>query len=198
MILEGIVTTLGPSGQPNISPMGPRLPIPLPPSGILQRFTLRPFRTARTYANLLAHPEGVLHVTDDVLLLARSAIGTVSPSPALRPATVVRGWVLVDACRSYEFRITSRDDSAQRSVLEAEVVHTQRGSREFLGFNRARHAVLEAAILATRVALLPHAEIESEFRRLAVLVEKTGGPAEHEAFALLRRHVESARSASEG
>ena len=29
-----------------------------------------------------------------------------------------------------------------------------------------------------------------EFARLAVLVDKTGGPAEHAAFALLRRHVE--------
>src|SRR5262249_48354222 len=152
--------------------------------GLVERFTLRPFRTARTYANLLAHPEGVLHVTDDVLLLARAAIGALSPPPPLRPARVVRGLVLADACRSYEFRVTARDETQQRAALEAEVVHTERG-REFLGFNRARHAVVEAAILATRVGILPLAEIEAELARLAVLVEKTGGPAEHEAFALL-------------
>jgi hypothetical protein len=192
MILEGVVTTLGPGGEPNVAPMGPRLPLPLPPSGVLERFTLRPFRSSRTYTNLLTHPEGVLHVTDDVLLLARTAIGLDDPPPPLRPARVVRGWVLVDACRSYEFRIVARDESAERAVLEATVVYTERG-REFLGFNRARHAVVEAAILATRVALLAPAEIATEFARLAVLVEKTGGPAEHEAFALLRRHVEQAQ-----
>jgi hypothetical protein len=192
MILEGVVTTLGPTGEVNIAPMGPRLPLPLPASGLVERFTLRPFRTARTYANLAAHPEGVLHVTDDVLLLARAAIGALPSLPPLRPARVVRGVVLVDACRSYEFRISGRDDSQDRAVLEAEVVHTEPG-REWLGFNRARHAVLEAAILATRVGILPPAEIEAEFHRLAVLVQKTGGPVEHEAFALLQQHVQAAR-----
>ena len=38
----------------------------------------------------------------------------------------------------------------------------QQHHREFFGFNRAKHAVLEAAILATRVELLPADEILSE------------------------------------
>ena len=46
-----------------------------------------------------------------------------------------------------------------------------------------------AAILATRTDFLPLDEIQSEFRRLAVLVEKTGGPQEREAFAFLQRHL---------
>jgi len=64
--------------------------------------------------------------------------------------------------------------------------------REFFGFNRAKHAVVEAAILATRTEFLPPEEILAEFRRLAVLVEKTGGSAEHEAFQLLEDHVRKA------
>jgi hypothetical protein len=186
MILEGVVTTVDPGGGVNVAPMGPRVE---PAVGAdLRAFVLRPFRTARTYANLVAHPEGVLHVTDDVLLLARAAVGAVDPPPALRPAERVRGWVLADACRYYEFRVTARDDQAERAELHAEVVHAGR-LRDFFGFNRAKHAVVEAAILATRTTLLPRAEIEAEFRRLAVLVDKTGGPQEREAFALLRRHV---------
>jgi hypothetical protein len=58
--------------------------------------------------------------------------------------------------------------------------------REFFGFNRAKHAVLEAAILATRTDFLPAAEILSEFARLRVAVDKTGGPAERRAFELLQ------------
>jgi uncharacterized protein len=61
--------------------------------------------------------------------------------------------------------------------------------REFLGFNRARHAVLEAAILATRTHLIPLEEIRSEFARLQVIVDKTAGPREHEAMALLTDYV---------
>jgi hypothetical protein len=63
-------------------------------------------------------------------------------------------------------------------------VHSHRG-RDWFGFHRARHAVLEAAILATRFHLLPADEIAREFARLKVIVDKTAGPAELEAFALL-------------
>jgi hypothetical protein len=187
MILEGIVTTLGPTGEVNIAPMGPRL-VPPYQLAVGCRFELRPFKTARTYANLCSHPEGVLHVSDDVLLLARAAIGTVEPLPPCRPAVAVRGEVLCGACRACEFRVLSRDETKERATFVAEVVHEHR-LRDFFGFNRAMHAVLEAAILATRTSLLPPEHIEAEYQRLAVLVAKTGSPREHEAFALLQEHV---------
>jgi hypothetical protein len=188
MILEGIVTSLSSSGAVNIAPMGPRVD---PDDGAdLRRFVLRPFRTAQTYANLKAHGEGVLHVTDDVLLLARAAVGPLDPPPLLAPAAKVRGWVLSGACRAYEFRITACDEREERVRFDAEVVHAAR-LRDFFGLNRALHAVVEAAILATRTALLPPDEIEAEYRKLAVLVEKTGGPREREAFALLQRYVQT-------
>src|SRR5438270_1657201 len=153
----------------------------------MERFLLRPFRTAQTYRNLKAHGEGVLHVTDDVLLLARAALGPVEPPP-LFPAARVRGQVLRDACRYYEFRVLALDERAERVRVEAEVVHACR-LRDFFGFNRAKHAVVEAAILATRTDFLPLDEIEAEYRKLAVLVDKTGGEQEHQAFAFLREHL---------
>jgi len=183
MILEGIVTSLSPAGEVNIAPMGPRV------DAAMERFLLRPFPTSQTYHNLKAHGEGVLHVTDDVLLLARAALGPVEPPPALVPAARVHGFVLQDACRYYEFRVRSIDEREERVRIEAEVVHVGR-LRDFFGFNRAKHAVVEAAILATRTDFLPLDEIAAEYRRLAVIVDKTGGEAEQQAFALLRQHVE--------
>jgi hypothetical protein len=153
---------------------------------------LRPFPTSRTYANLRAHPDGVLHVTDDVLLLARAAIGAIETLPTLVSTTVVRGQILQDACRAYEFRCVSFDNSAQRVSIQAEIVATHR-FRDFFGLNRAMFAVVEAAILATRVSHLPLEEILAEYTRLAVLVQKTGGPREHEAFAFLQDYVERQR-----
>ena len=147
MILEGVVTTVSPAGQVNIAPMGPRLLDD--PYGEVRRFVLRPFRTAQTCANLLTHGEGVLHVTDDVLLLAKAALGDLVPLPPLQAAVGVRGWVLADACRWYEFRVTGCDDRSERVQFEAEVVRTGR-RRDFFGFNRAMFAVVEAAILAMR------------------------------------------------
>lgn len=184
MILEGIVTTVSPEGTVNIAPMGPRV------DPDWRRLVLRPFQTSQTYRNLKVHGEGVLHVTDDVLLLARAAVGPLEPLPELFPAEKVRGQVLREACRYYEFRVRSLDDRQERTEIEAEVVHGGR-LRDFFGFNRARHAVLEAAILATRIHLLPREEILAEYRRLVVLVDKTGGPREREAFAFLEAYVES-------
>src|SRR5262249_9019867 len=134
------------------------------------------------------HGEGVLHVTDDVLLLAGAALGPVVPAPPVFPAERVRGSVLRDACRYYEFRVLSLDESEARVRIEVETVHAGR-LRDFFGFNRAKHAVVEAAILATRTAFLPLDEIDAEYRKLAVIVDKTGGEQERQAFALLREHV---------
>lgn len=183
MILEGIVTTISTEGAVNIAPMGPRVD-----DAAMQRFLLRPYRTSQTYRNLKAHGEGVLHVTDNVLLLARAAIGLLEPPPALVPARRVRGFVLQDACRYYEFQVVSMDEREDRISIAVQVVHTG-WQREFFGFNRAKHAVVEAAILATRLDFLPLDEIEAEFRKLAVLVTKTGGAQEHQAFAVLQEHL---------
>ncbi len=190
MILEGIVTTVSGAGEINIAPMGPRV------DAAMQRFLLRPFNTSQTYRNLKSHGEGVLHVTDDVLLLAKAALGPVSPVPAMVPAEKIRGWVLASACRYHEFRVVSLDDSTERVSIQVEVIHTGR-LRDFFGFNRAKHAVVEAAILATRTDFLPLDEIEADFRKLAVLVDKTGGEQEHQAFDFLRGHIARIHAAKE-
>ena len=187
MILEGILTTINADGGTNISPMGPIVD----PS--MTTLVLRPFKTSRTFANLRASRQGVFHVTDDVWLLARAAVGDVD-APT-RPADAVKGRVLVDACRGYEFRVIDFDERADRCTLRAEVVATRR-MHDFFGFNRAKHAVVEAAILATRVGLRPRDEILAELDRLVILVDKTGGQQEHRAFAFLRTYVEQAGESS--
>ncbi len=185
LILEGIVTTMGCDGRVNISPMGPRV------APDMRRLTLRPFRTSRTYKNLKVHGEGVFHVTDDVELLARSAVGDVEAE--LRPARVVSGFVLAGACRAHEFRVSFLDDTGERTSIEAEVVHSE-NLRDYFGLNRAKHAVVEAAILATRLHLVPLEEILSKLRELDVLVKKTGGAGERRAFDFLMSHVASERN----
>jgi hypothetical protein len=183
MILEGIVTTISPEGDLNIAPMGPVV------EPTMSRLLLRPFRTSNTYRNLKHLGEGVFHVTDDVLMLAQSAIGTVEPTPEVSRATSILGYVIESACRHYEFRVLSIDDQTERVTMDAEVTHSG-WRRDFFGFNRAKHAVLEAAILATRISFLPLDDVAREFARLEALVTKTGGASEREAFALLQAHLQ--------
>jgi uncharacterized protein len=191
MILEGIVTTLDSTGAVHITPMGPEVD----PS--IERMVLKPFQTAQTFGNLKSRREGVFHVTDDVLLLAQAAIGAIEPPPHMVPALKVDGRILSDACRAYEFRVVTLDGSSERARIEVEVLRTVH-IRDFFGFNRAKHAVVEAAILATRTNFLPLEEIRSEFRRLAVIVSKTGGEPERQAFQLLNEHVEAAAKGGGG
>lgn len=186
MILEGLVTTLNADGSPHLAPMGPRM------NDGFTGFVLRPFPTSQTYRNLLAHPEGVLHITDDVLLLARAALGSASLPPTV-PAQRVRGVVLADCCRHFEFAVRAVDASGERVRMDAEIVRAQR-HRDFWGFNRAKHAVLEAAILATRLHLLEHGEVRAEFAKLRTIVDKTGGAAEDEAMTFLEERLAAAES----
>jgi hypothetical protein len=188
MILEGLVTTTDLAGAMHLAAMGPQVDPVAASSNAIEQLLLKPFASSQTGGNLLRLPEGVFHVTDDSLLLARVVTGALAAPPASRPATAVRGWVLDDACRAYEFKVVVADTTQERLRLEARVVAVHEG-RPFLGFNRARHAVVEGAILVTRLHLLGADEVRRQFRDLAVLVEKTGGPREHEAFRLLEDKV---------
>ena len=49
--------------------------------------------------------------------------------------------------------------------------------------------MLEATIYATRLHLLARDVVEQELARLQVIVDKTAGPAEHEAMALITDYV---------
>jgi uncharacterized protein len=184
MIIEGLMTTTNPDGTPNVSPMGPR--VAAEEAADWTRLVVRPFRTSTTYANLKRTGLGVFHVTDDVEMLAAAAIGRLSPPP-LRPWGP-GGFILEGACRWYAVEVACLDDADERTTIEMRVV--ERGAqREFFGLNRAKHAVVEAAILATRLHLIPRDEIERQIAALQPLIEKTGGSAEHRAFAQLAQYV---------
>ena len=184
MIVETIVTSLDASGAVNCAPMGVEWGDDI--------IILKPFLDTATYRNLIETRAAVVNLTDDVMLFARAAIA--NPVFPNVPAQVVRGVVLADCCSWREVEVRSIDSSPPRSRIDTAVVH--RGvRREFIGFNRACHAVLEAAIYATRVHLLPRTFIDSELARLQVIVDKTAGPREAEAMALLTGFVASAAAA---
>jgi hypothetical protein len=128
LIAEGIVTTVNPDGSANISPMGPRV------NRDFTHLVFRPFQTSTTYQNLKRTGEGVFHITDDVLLIAKAAVGKLTPQPALQPAPHVGGFLLADACRWFAFRVSTLDDSQERgrsaATSSAVAPHFLRPSRK--------------------------------------------------------------------
>ncbi len=184
MIIESMLTTVDREGQANFAPMG-----------VVwgeDEIVVKPYRETTTYRNLLATGEAVVNLVDDVLYFVRGALS--SPLFPSVPAVVVRGVVLEAACSWREIRVREAETAEARARFVCDVVH--KGTRrEFLGYNRARGAVLEATILATRTRLLPIEEILAEYRRLQVIVDKTAGPSEREAMALLTDFVRSEAAA---
>jgi uncharacterized protein len=180
VIVESIVTSVDAEGHINFAPMGVEWGEEI--------IVLKPFLETTTFRNVRQTGSAVVNLADDAMLFAQGAIS--SPQFPSFPAQVVRGVVLEAACSWRELEVIAIDDTPPRSRIEARIVH--RGiRREFIGFNRARHAVLEAAILATRTHLIPRPEIQQEFARLQIIVDKTAGPREREAMDLLTRYVQS-------
>jgi hypothetical protein len=180
VIVETIVTTMDRQGVINFAPMGVEWSE--------ETIVLKPFLETTTFRNLSESRTAVVNLTDDAMLFAQGAIS--SPQFPFFPAQTIRGAVLEAACSWRELEVVAIDATAPRSRIDARVVH--RGvRREFIGFNRARHAVLEAAILATRTHLLPAEQIREEYARLQIMVDKTAGPREREAMDLLTQYVQS-------
>ena len=178
LIIETVITTSAPDGAVNIAPMGVEWGE--------ETIVVKPFLETATFRNLRDTGAAVVNLTDDVLLFARAAIS--NPQYPTVPAVRVRGAVLEAACSWRELEVRAIDDTPPRSRIETAVVHAG-FRREFLGFNRARNAVLEAAILATRTHLLPAQQVRDDYERLQVIVDKTAGPREREAMALLTEYV---------
>ena len=178
MIIETIVTSTAPDGTINFAPMGVEWQD--------DALVLKPFLETTTFRSVGAGRVAVVNLTDDVMLFAQAALS--DPQFPSFPAAVVRGVVLEAACSWREVEVVGVDDTPPRSRIETRVVH--RGfRREFIGFNRARHAVLEATILATRTHLVPMEQIREELARLQVIVDKTAGPREQEAMAFVTDYV---------
>jgi hypothetical protein len=191
LILEGLVTSLDDDGLPRLSPMGPLV------DRAITQITLRPYQSSQTYQNLKRNPRGVLQITDDVELISQAAIGRLQHSDLKWMAGPSDVPVLADCCRWFAFRVIDLDDSAERTTIRCEV--TSRGEvRPFFGFNRAKHAVLEAAILATRIGILPQSQIQAELQRLATPVQKTAGLQERRAFELLAMYCRDTQTADKG
>lgn len=189
MIIETIVTTVAADGAVNCAPMGVEWDPGIEPEAIV----LKPFLETATYRNVFATRAAVVNLIDDVRVFARAAIS--NPAYDTVPAEVVRGVVLADACSWRELEVIAIDSTPPRSRIDTRTVH--RGvRREFVGFNRARHAVLETAIYATRVHLLERSFLLSELERLQVIVDKTAGGRELEAMLLLADYIRSSVVAS--
>jgi uncharacterized protein len=174
LIREVIVSTIDSSGQVQLAPIG------LIEDGA--GWIIAPFRPSKTGDNLAATPYAAASYTDDAAIFAGLVTGRHDwPLAAAEKIPVPR---LAAALAHAELCVTRIEEDPQRPRYHCEVVHrAQHGP--FEGFNRARNAILECAILLTRLHILPREKIGREIDYLSIAIEKTAGPREREAWSWL-------------
>ena len=178
MIRETIVTTMSAAGEVHIAPFG----IIADTEG----WIVAPFHPSATIDNLRAVPFCVANYTDDVRIFAGCLTGRrVWPTVASDEVPVPR---LADALAHAELAVARVTEDAQRPRFHCRVVRRATHA-PFEGLNRAKAAVVEAAILVSRLDFLPRDKIEHEMAYLATAVSKTAGPAEQEAWEWLVERV---------
>ncbi len=175
MIRETVVTTVNAAGEPHIAPLG------IIAEG--ENWILAPFHPSTTLENLRAAPYAVANLTDDVRIFAGCLTGR--RDWPLASARLVKAPRLANALAHLELVVVEVRDDALRPRFVCRVSHME-AHAPFRGFNRAQNAVIEAAILISRLHMIPRSEIEQELARLEIAVGKTAGPEEFEAWGWLR------------
>lgn len=198
MIIEGLLTTTASDGSPHVAPMGPVV------DEDLQTWTLRPFASSTTFRYLRANPQCVFHVVDDVLPVVQATLGlptclnfellagtTGRDKPKRSSDNAPDGaWSISSACHWYHLHVTDWDTSQPRSLAKTRLIE-QRVQRPFWGWNRAKHAILEATILASRIHLLEPEMLDAELAKHEVAIHKTAGERELQAWQLLKDFFEA-------
>jgi len=183
MIFETIVTTQSNDGRIHIAPMGIR-----EDKGLI---VLAPFRPSTTLDNVLGNGFAVVNYCDDVRVFA-GCITDRREWPTV-PAEKIPCARLEAVLAHCELRLERMEDDKLRPLLYCQAVHRV-NHLPFRGFNRAQAAVLEAAILVSRLHMLPWEKIESEVKYLSIAIEKTAGPAEREAWSWLVEKINAHRT----
>jgi len=156
------------------------------------RVVLMPFKPSTTLDNIVATSMAVLNIVSDTRVFAGCVTGR--KAWPLMPVDGMAGVRLAAALSHLELRLAELHDDVQRPVLHMarlrEATHAP-----FIGFNRAQAAVLEGAILVSRLHLLPRAKLDAEMSYLQIAIDKTAGPDEREAWGWLTEAVARQRSA---
>jgi uncharacterized protein len=180
LIRETIVTTADAAGVVHMAPLG------LIADG--DGWIVAPFHPSKTLDNLRHVPFAVANYTDDVRIFAGCLTGRHEwPTVACDHIPVQR---LAGALAHAELAVDSVTEDETRPRFHCRVLRVVTHTA-FLGFNRAQAAVIEAAILVSRLDMLPRDKIEKEIGYLQIAVGKTAGAAEQEAWQWLMDRIEA-------
>jgi hypothetical protein len=181
LILETVVTTVSPAGELHLVPFGL--------IGEADGYVLAPFRPSPTIVNLEAIPSFAASSPRDIRVIAGAVTGR--REWPTRACDVIPGRRLADSFGHAEFEVAGVEHHETRPRFLGRMVHSA-AHAPFIGYNRAQAAVLEAAILSTRLHMLEPDKVLTEMAYLAIAIGKTAGPREREAWGWIEDKVAAA------
>ncbi len=174
MIFETIISTISLTGEPHVTPFGVKCENDL--------IVISPYKPSTTLDNILASKCAVMNLTDDVRVFA-GALTNRQPWQLIQ-AEKIMAYRLVDCLAHIELELVEvRNDATRPQLLMKKVAEFSH--HPFAGFNRAQAAVIELAVLVSRLHLLPREKIENELQYLQIAIDKTAGERELEAWGWL-------------
>ena len=185
-IRETIITTVDKDGTVHVAPLG-----------IIQqadKWIIAPFRPSKTLENLAAVPYAIANYTDDMLVFAGCLTGRRDwPTVPVENCPVPR---LKSALSHSVLKVVSVSDDGLRPNHLCEII-AEETHAPFTGLNRAKAAILELAILVSRLHMLPPEKIDAEIAYLTIAIEKTAGHDEQKAWSWLMQRVKDHRDAAD-
>ena len=180
MIFETIITSVNLQGEVHITPFGIQMQDDL--------VVISPFKPSVTLDNILLTKHAVLNLTDDVRVFAAAL--TRRQAWTLVAVDEIPGFRLDNALAHKELKLVDVKEDTLRPKLFMEVVHEAQ-HYSFQGFNRAQAAVIELAVLASRLKMLAKEKVLSEMQYLQIAIDKTAGERELQAWQWLVDKVEN-------
>lgn len=178
MIFETIVVSVDLQGLAHVTPFGVKHES--------EMVVISPFKPSKTLDNILSSKTATMNLTDDVRVFAGAL--TKREPWRLIPTDKVKGFRL-DGCLSHvQLELVDVREDEERPQLVMQKVETQL-HKGFEGFNRAQAAVIELAVLVSRLHMLPPGKVQSELKYLQIAIDKTAGERELEAWSWLTEKV---------
>jgi len=180
MIFETIITSIDTDGSPHVAPFGVRHEADL--------IVISPYKPSTTLANILATKYAVMNLTDDVRIFV-AALTNRQPWQLVQ-ASKIKGYRLADCLAHVELELVEVRDDAVRPQLIMQKIESQ-NHHPFEGFNRAQASVIELAVLASRMRMMPREKIQTELQYLQIAIDKTAGEREKQAWDWLIEKIDN-------
>ena len=180
MIHEVIVTTISNKGTVHIAPMGIRF--------IDKQVIISPFKPSTTLNNIIENNIATINFIDDVRVFA-GIVSRYKKDWELSARTnleIVPNLTLTNTF--YNVAVNEYQEDDKRPDIICDIKNSEI-IKPFLGFNRAQFSVIEAAVLLSRLGMIPMEKIDREIEYLKIGIDKTAGPHELEAWGWIQDKI---------